>query len=743
MPLVYPLKNTDPQQFEGPIDHQVDQLVAAGFFAQKSTTALGSPTSTTGIAYDAGNAFLVIKTEGTKISLQVAGNEYAWLDNAGILNASKLKAVTNLYSPNLDPATGVALVIGATNATSITIGKSGLPVLHPGGAQAGAMHLNAAIPTAPANGDIWPDGADVIVRSGGVAQNLSTLSGYRQVVDCGFGVGDGTATAFQLQWSPGCASDAMGTWQNGTKPRTNLFQYSQQLDNAYWSKAGVAVTADAATAPDGTSTADLISKSDTQGSRSLNKGGLTIPIQNAPYTFSVYVKASPNSTQCGVGFVTGSGWPSDASAKILSGPGSATISGGAYARVTGLSQSAWTRVAYTGTCAGTTTFYFYPDTSASVVSGNGNYAWGFQFETGSIATEYIPTTSAVVTVTPAYWPAVGDGFEPVYEPDGPVSIFLDRDWQGYRQLYSTSRTNLLTYSQQFDNAAWSKTACTVTANATVAPDGTSTADTLIEDTTTSYHNIAQTVAASGTVVTLSAFLKAGTQTTAWMGDAGTANSLDINLSTGTVSNIGANVISYGIKSAGSGWYRAWMTHASITSLRIGMGSVLASYLGTGKTLYVWGAQLETGSVATSYIPTTTAPVTVTDYTLAPGGLVTLATAPAAGAVLSWSGAYYTTDQEAYFDATGRLSLPATDSSGTPGSVTINSPTGQFAVAAGSASATVTNSSVSATSVVLCVIQSADATLTGIVSVVPGAGSFTFTGNAAATAACKVGFIVIN
>jgi hypothetical protein len=56
---------------------------------------------------------------------------------------------------------------------------------------------------------------------------------------------------------------------------------------------------------------------------------------------------------------------------------------------------------------------------------------------------------------------------------------------------------------------------------------------------------------------------------------------------------------------------------------------------------------------------------------------------------------------------------------------------------------ITNSLVTATSVVVAVLQFVDATLTQILSVVPGAGSFTVTGNANATAATKVGWIVFN
>ena len=90
-----------------------------------------------------------------------------------------------------------------------------------------------------------------------------------------------------------------------------------------------------------------------------------------------------------------------------------------------------------------------------------------------------------------------------------------------------------------------------------------------------------------------------------------------------------------------------------------------------------------------------------------------------------------------------LTVRTTDGSGTPGAATINRPSGKVAIALGVASVVVTNSLVTANSTILAVVQSADATLTFIKSVVPTTGSFTITGNAAATANCKVAFFVFN
>lgn len=79
---------------------------------------------------------------------------------------------------------------------------------------------------------------------------------------------------------------------------------------------------------------------------------------------------------------------------------------------------------------------------------------------------------------------------------------------------------------------------------------------------------------------------------------------------------------------------------------------------------------------------------------------------------------------------------------TTGNQTINKPTGRVNFAAAAATLTVTNSLVSATSIVICSVNTADATAL-IKNVVPGAGSFVITLNANATAETAVSFIVFN
>ena len=95
-----------------------------------------------------------------------------------------------------------------------------------------------------------------------------------------------------------------------------------------------------------------------------------------------------------------------------------------------------------------------------------------------------------------------------------------------------------------------------------------------------------------------------------------------------------------------------------------------------------------------------------------------------------------------FNPASPPALASADISGTPGSGTINQPSGLFAIAAGSNTATITNSFCTATSKVQAQVQTNDTTLKSV-AVVPGVGSFVVTGNANATAITKVNFVIFN
>jgi hypothetical protein len=95
------------------------------------------------------------------------------------------------------------------------------------------------------------------------------------------------------------------------------------------------------------------------------------------------------------------------------------------------------------------------------------------------------------------------------------------------------------------------------------------------------------------------------------------------------------------------------------------------------------------------------------------------------------------------DSSGLPQLPTSDTTGTPGSATHSTPTGQAAFAGGSSTVTITNPLVTTKSIVLVSLQGNDGTLLYVKSVPVLGGSFIVNGNANATATLKFGYVIFN
>jgi hypothetical protein len=158
-------------------------------------------------------------------------------------------------------------------------------------------------------------------------------------------------------------------------------------------------------------------------------------------------------------------------------------------------------------------------------------------------------------------------------------------------LLEDEATNLVQYSEDFSNAAWTKSNSSITSNSVISPDGTLNADKLVVSTSSGY--ISGTFISSGnTDVTVSFFVKSDTLSNFNFTEAfyfGTITNFD--LSNGTTDN-------GKIENYGNGWYRCSKTYTYASGQQI-----VAIQIKTGATgsLYIFGGQYEEGSYPTSYI----------------------------------------------------------------------------------------------------------------------------------------------
>lgn len=151
-------------------------------------------------------------------------------------------------------------------------------------------------------------------------------------------------------------------------------------------------------------------------------------------------------------------------------------------------------------------------------------------------------------------------------------------------LLEPSRTNLLPYSNDFTNAAYTKTRCTVTANQAISPDGTQNADLMTA--TGDDARLEDVVGTAGQSTTMSVYVKSATGS-------------DVE---GQIDFSGANIVTF---TATNEWQRIETTLTTLTitpRFRVRIDN-------DGDSLYVFGGQVEYGSYGTSHIPTSGSSVT--------------------------------------------------------------------------------------------------------------------------------------
>jgi hypothetical protein len=378
--------------------------------------------------------------------------------------------------------------------------------------------------------------------------------------------------------------------------KTNLILRSEEFDNSYWTKSNGGVTQDQTIAPDGLTTADKYVVTSGAAAISPIIRSFSFAI-NTTYTLSLFVKKADydtasirlNTTQTGLlttSFNLASGTATNNQIENYG--------------------NGWYRVWVSFTTSGTVSngqVQLIRD--AQVRDGvAGIFIWGAQLEIGSSPSEYIQTIASQRT---RFSGVTVDGTVTANIPR--LDYYTSNGTPGCPGLLvEASGTNVLSYSEEFTNAAWVKGNMTVSTGTTaefIAPDGTTNADKIIATTASGVAHSVQRTGLTSAAYTFSVFAKAGEEPVISLWLRSNAVRAEFNLVSGTISNI--TVTSARIENYGNGWYRCsvYDSTAGTTASVYGRGGGV--YTGNGVDgFYLWGAQLETGSFATSYIPTTTA-----------------------------------------------------------------------------------------------------------------------------------------
>lgn len=384
----------------------------------------------------------------------------------------------------------------------------------------------------------------------------------------------------------------------------NLLLQSEAFNSASWTQFGTAVSADVIASPNADSTADLIYPTSSGVYRSIRQDTITAQ------TVSIFAKAQ-NKTWIALG--KGANLGNYTWFNLTTGAVGTTSALVTTATITSVGNG-WYRCIIVFTTPAIDCRYMFSDadnSSGITVNGtDGIYIWGAQLEQRATATAYTPTTTAAIT---NYIPVMQTAASGVARFDcNPVT----RESLGL--LIEESRTNLLTYSEQVDNAAWTKVTSNVAANSIVAPDGTLTADKIYDDVTAStvhYVSRSLTGLTNAASYTATVYAKAGEKTGLRINLQGATNATAYyNLSTGVIGTVAAGVTAT-MTSVGNGWYRCTYTRiidatSAVLFFHLVNPSETVSYTGDGYSgIYLWGAQIEVGAFATSYIPTVASQVT--------------------------------------------------------------------------------------------------------------------------------------
>lgn len=392
---------------------------------------------------------------------------------------------------------------------------------------------------------------------------------------------------------------------NPTTPK-NFLGYTEDFSNIGWQQYAVSVTKNATIAPNGLQLANKIVETSAN-----SQHYVTVPLTlSGIFTFSVYAKAAER-TFINLWF---SSFGSGAAYFNLTN-GTYVLNAANYAVSAEMISvgNGWYRCSIKSGNFPSATYYpvigigdtqsYTGDTSKGV------YIWGAQLSDSASLDPYVANHFAIPTSAAYYGPRID------YDP---VSL------SAKGLLVEEQRTNFITYSSDFSNAFWNASSSRklqIITDQIIAPDGTLTADKVVEAAASDgiqYQRVIFSDSSSSVQKTFSVFAKKAERKRIYLFINGPDDGgwFDLDLGTcGAATDWPGGSVS--ITPFGNGWYRCSLTPNGASGANFVQIYVITDNattydyrVGDGTSgVYLWGAQLEAGVFATSYIPTIGSQVT--------------------------------------------------------------------------------------------------------------------------------------
>jgi hypothetical protein len=365
----------------------------------------------------------------------------------------------------------------------------------------------------------------------------------------------------------------------------NLLTYSEQFDNAAWTKSGV------------TAGADLITEDTSTGNhRILPVAGISVPA--VLHTNAIEVKPNGRTrVRLTNNNLAGSTFDLVGSGSVVSGSGTITSLEDGWYRISSELVSPTTERLILYLDDGTGTSYTGDGVSGVYIRKAHLYRsdLGGMVNNPDRGDSYVPTTSSAV-----------------YLPRRNHHVWNGSAWVNEGLLHeSEARTNLVTYSEP-DTSGFASVRSSLSTSAVASPDG-GFAQKLVEDNSAGLSHYLGTSTLGMSLNT--------TYTMSWFAKAAERSFIAVNIYSGTTSywtwfdlsngtvGTATNSPTTFIQDYGNGWYRCGITVTTAasgtpnTATYISSGDGVLNYDGDGSSgIYIYGAQLEAGSTPSSHIP---------------------------------------------------------------------------------------------------------------------------------------------